>query len=57
MLLFFNLQKTTLLIFNLKKDITSGWQYKDITYTKNFKYKEKKQNEKFKYNRHTILTR
>jgi len=25
-------------ILNLKKDITSGWQYKDVTYTKNFKY-------------------
>ena len=25
-------------ILNLKKNITSGWQYKDITYTKNFKY-------------------
>ena len=26
-------------ILNLKKDITSGWQYKDITCAKNFKYK------------------
>ena len=25
-------------ILNLKKDITSGWQYKDITCAKNFKY-------------------
>ena len=25
-------------IFNLKKDITSGWQFNDVTYTKNFKY-------------------
>ena len=26
-------------ILNLKKEITSGWQYKDITCAKNFKYK------------------
>ena len=26
-------------ILNLKKDITSGWQYKDITCAKNFRYK------------------